>query len=381
MDMINKRPGLAALVAFIAGLLIGLVVLGWWLFPVQFTGADPAALLPQYQAAYIRNAAELYSFDNNQEKLRSSLSGWGGDALACELAQASADPGDRARLVAAATIVNGQGCTGLAASGDTGVAGTLAPDVAATVATGQEAADTGGSNLLPLLLLGLLLFLLLLAILYVWNRRRALLEGGEAGEPEYSRAAPVTKSTRPSMTGGSSTTAAAAPATVALPAEPMAVPIARFRTAYTRGHDTYDDAFSIENANGDFLGECGVGISETLGAAAPKNVTAFEVWLFDKNDIRTITKVIMSDHAFFDDALKAKLAPKGEPVLARESETIVLETATLIINAEITELDYGAAGDLPDASYFERFTIELSAWAKEGEAAAKPGEGEDLLRY
>ena len=112
MDMINKRPGLAALVAFIAGLLIGLVVLGWWLFPVQFTGADPAALLPQYQAAYIRNAAELYSFDNNQEKLRSSLSGWGGDALACELAQASADPGDRARLVAAATIVNGQGCTG-----------------------------------------------------------------------------------------------------------------------------------------------------------------------------------------------------------------------------------------------------------------------------
>ena len=381
MDIINKRPGLAALVAFIAGLLIGLVVLGWWLFPVQFTGADPAALLPQYQAAFIRNAAELYSFDNNQEKLRSTLSGWGGDALACELAQASVDPGDRARLVAAATIVNGQGCTGLAASGDTGITGTLAPDVAATVATGQEAADTGGSNLLPLLLLGLLLFLLLLAILYVWNRRRALLEGGEAGEPEYSRAAPVTKSTRPSMTG-SGTTAAAAPATVALPAEPMAVPIARFRTAYTRGHDTYDDAFSIENANGDFLGECGVGISETLGAAAPKNVTAFEVWLFDKNDIRTITKVIMSDHAFFDDALKAKLAPKGEPVLARESETIVLETATLIINAEITELDYGAASDLPDASYFERFTIELSAWAKEGDApAAKPGEGEDLLRY
>ena len=112
MDMINKRPGLAALVAFIAGLLIGLVVLGWWLFPVQFTGADPAALLPQYQAAFIRNAAELYSFDNNQEKLRATLSGWGGDALACELAQASVDAGDRARLVAAATIVNGQGCTG-----------------------------------------------------------------------------------------------------------------------------------------------------------------------------------------------------------------------------------------------------------------------------
>jgi len=376
MDIINRRPGLAALVAFITGLIIGLVVLGWGLFPVQFEGTDPSGLFPEYQAVYVRNAAELYSFDNNQEKLRSALAGWGGDALACELAQSSTDDGDRARLVAAATIANGSGCAGLVAGA------TVAPGATAVVPGAEGVAEEGGSNLLPLLLLGLLLFLLLLAILYVWNRRRALLEGGEVGEPEYGQPAPVAKSAaRPSM-AGTSAAAAAAPPTVALPAEPMAVPIARFRTAYTRGHDTYDDAFSIENANGDFLGECGVGISETIGATAPKNVTAFEVWLFDKNDIRTITKVIMSDHAFFDDALKAKLAPKGEPVLARENETIVLETATLIINAEITEMDYGAAADLPDASYFERFTIELSAWAKEGEgAAAKPGEGEDLLRY
>ncbi|MBP8948332.1 MAG: hypothetical protein KBG73_05780 [Candidatus Promineofilum sp.] len=378
MDIINQRPGLAALVAFIAGLIIGLVVLGWGLFPVQYSGSDPSGLVPNYQAIFIRNAAEVYSWDNNQEKLRLALSGWGGDALACELAQTPVDAGDQARLVAAATIVNGQGCAGLAAAPDT-----TAPGVTAALPGQEAAADAGGSNLLPLLLFGLLLFLLLLAILYVWNRRRTLLEGGEAGETEYAQPAPVAKSAhsaRPAMPG---TTAAAAPATVALSAEPAAVPIARFRTAYTRGHDTYDDAFSIENANGDFLGECGVGISETIGATAPKNVTAFEVWLFDKNDIRTITKVIMSDHAFFDDALKAKLAPKGEPVLARENETIVLETASLIINAEITEMDYGAAAELPDASYFERFTIELSAWAKEGEGAAtaKPGEGEDLLRY
>ena len=382
MDIINQRPGLAALVAFIAGLIIGLVVLGWGLFPVQYTGTDPSGLVPEYQAIFIRNAAEVYSWDNNQEKLRLALSGWGGDALACELAQTPVDAGDQARLVAAATIVNGQGCAGLAAAGVATV-----PGAAVTAVTGQEAAAaTGSSTLLPLLLGGLLLFLLLLAGLYVWNRRRTLLEGGEAGETEYAQSTPVAKSAsrpaaRPTMTG--TTAGAAAPATVVLSPEPAAVPIARFRTAYTRGHDTYDDAFSIENANGDFLGECGVGISESIGASAPKNVTAFEVWLFDKNDIRTITKVIMSDHAFFDDALKAKLAPKGEPVLARENETIVLETATLIINAEITEMDYGESSDLPDASYFDRFTIELSAWAKEGDYVAPQvaSDEEDLLNY
>jgi len=371
MDIINRRPGLAALVAFIAGLIIGLVVLGWGLFPVQYTGTDPSGLFPEYQAVFIRNAADLYSFDHDQEKLRSTLSGWGGDALACELASTSTDAGDQARLVAAATIVNGQGCTGLTAAPVATV-----PGVGATVAApNQESAtpEESGSNLLPLLLLGLLLFLLVLAILYVWNRRRVLAEGEEPGETTYSQPSPVAKSPRP--TYGATAAAAAV-------AEAVAVPIARFRTAYTRGHDTYDDAFSIENANSDFLGECGVGISETIGANAPKNVTAFEVWLFDKNDIRTITKVIMSDHAFFDDALKAKLAPKGEPVLARENETIVLETATLLINAEITEMEYGQAAELPDTSYFERFTIELSAWAKEGETALPaPGEGEDMLRY
>jgi len=374
MDIINRRPGLTALIAFIAGLLIGLVVLGWGLFPVQYTGVDPSGLVPEYQGMYVRNAAELYAFDNNQEKLRTALTGWGGDALACQMAQSSLDQAEQARFVAAATIVNGQGCTGLAA---------VAPGAVAPAPGAVAPAEEGSSNLLPLLLLGLLLILLTAAILYVWNRRRALLDGGESGTPEYVTTAPVAKSTRPTMPASSGVAAAAATAGAALTPEPSAVPIARFRTAYTRGHDTYDDSFSIENANGDFLGECGVGISETIGATTPKNVTAFEVWLFDKNDIRTITKVIMSDHAFFDEALKAKLAPKGEPVLARESETIVLETATLIINAEITEMDYGAAGEMPDASYFDRFTIELSAWAKEGDyaASASAGEGEDLLRY
>lgn len=77
MDIINQRPGLAALVAFIAGLIIGLVVLGWGLFPVEYTGADPSGLFDEYQATFVRNAAELYAFDNNQDKLRAALQGWG----------------------------------------------------------------------------------------------------------------------------------------------------------------------------------------------------------------------------------------------------------------------------------------------------------------
>jgi len=392
MDIINRRPGLAALVAFIAGLIIGLVVLGWWLFPVRYTGADPSGTFPEYQVIIVRNAAELYAFDNNQEKLRATLSGWGGDTVACEMAAASTDPADQQRLVAAATIVNGVGCGNLAAvPGVIPGAATAVPG-AATAVVPSATAEEGGMGTLQFLLIGTLLLLLLLAMFYVWNRRRALL-AGETDEENltYEDDAVEAKTARPTARpsfGRSGAAAATAARPTARPTTPAAadaspVPIARFRTIFTRGNDNYDDSFSIENANGDFLGECGVGLSETIGATTPKNVTAFEVWLFDKNDIRTITKVIMSDHAFFDEALKAKLAPKGEPVLARENETIVLETATLIINAEITEMAYGAGGDAPDASYFDRFIIELSAWAKEGDYVAPPAadEGEDLLRY
>lgn len=353
MELIERRPGPSVAVAFIAGLIIGLVVLGWWLFPVEWTDATPAQLAPAFQENYVRSVAETYSFDNNQDKVRTALSGWGGEAVACQMAATTTDPADAQRLTAVATVVNPQGCAGIGAPGDQ---------------------TDEGSNLLPTLLLLLLLLLLLGAILYVFNRRSALLGDGD-GEPAYDGGVgtiPPTASRRPSSS-----------ASAVDVQEPMPIPIARFRTNYARGHDTYDDSFSIENKNGDFLGECGVGISETIGADSPKNVTAFEVWLFDKNDIRTITKVIMSDHAFFDEAIKAKLAPKGEPVLAREHETIVLETASLIINAEITEMEYGDDGGLPENSYFDQFTIELSAWVKESDYGNQEavGDVDDMLNY
>ncbi|MFO7661427.1 MAG: hypothetical protein R6X18_02415 [Chloroflexota bacterium] len=367
MDIINRRPGLTALVAFIAGLVIGLVVLGWGLFPVQFEGTDPSGLFPQYRDIYIRNSAELFSFDSNQDKVRTALSGWGGDEYACQMAQTSLDPADQQRLIAAATVVNGQGCTGLAAPG---IGVTTGAPVAAPTDTESS------SNLLPLLLLGLLLLLLVAAILYVYSRRQVGFES--TGEEGYAAAPRGDKSASSSAPA----TAYGAPISASEP-QLTEVPIARFRTQYTRGYDTYDDTFSIENANGEFLGECGVGIADIVGATTPRSVTAFEVWLFDKNDIRTITKVIMSDHAFFDEAIKAKLAPKGEPVLARENETIVLETASLIINAEITDMEYGDGSDMPDASYFDRFTIEVTAWVKDSEnpGVAPVGGEEDSLNY
>jgi len=145
-------------------------------------------------------------------------------------------------------------------------------------------------------------------------------------------------------------------------------PIVQFMTTYLHGDDLYDDSFSIETASGEFLGETGVGISDTLDSSdAAKKVSAFEVWLFDKNDIRTVTKVLMSDYAFNNDDTRAKLAAKGEAVLAQPGSRFVLETASLRVQARVVDISYGS-GPFPPNSFMERITIELAAWQQSGGA-------------
>lgn len=349
MDFIKDRPGLSVLIAFIVGLIIGQTLFGWYLFPVEWTGAGPQDLDQAERDVYLLTVADAYSYQpGNTEVVNRALGNWPGAANAiCELRGRTADPAAQQRLDAIAMIQSGgQPCGALPADG--------------TLPTTPAEDD---SNLGTILALLLVLALVGAGIVVVLNRRSSMMAEDDNVDTYYDN---MPEST-PTMTGEEGVSA---------------VPIARFQSDYTYGRDNYDDSFSIENAGGEFLGECGVGIAESIGSDTPKNVTAFEVWLFDKNDIRTITKVVMSDHAFFDEALKAKLAPKGEPVLARENEVIVLETATLIINAEIKEMQYGA-GSLPPQSYFEGFSIELSAWAKEGDFDDPDieGQADQLLEY
>jgi hypothetical protein len=136
-------------------------------------------------------------------------------------------------------------------------------------------------------------------------------------------------------------------------------------TTYVLGDDLYDESFSIDTQAGEFMGEYGVGVSEAIGVGEPKKVTALEIWLFDKNDIKTATKVLMSKHAFNDPAIRSRLEPKGELVIVEPQVQVLLETATLQLLATVVDLEYGH-GPLPTDSYFERITLELAIWPRQG---------------
>ncbi len=322
--LLNERPLVSGLViGIIAGILLG-VLYAWQINPVKWTDASPTLLRDDFKSDYVKMTAELYAQTGLADVANGRLVTWpdGGLQYVCQVAQQTPGGPDKQKLLTLADAIQpGVDCEqAVAAAPAEEEAGSLLGRVGVVC----------GAGLLSILVVGGLFF-------FIYRR------GTRREEGEMQEGMPAA-----SLGAGAGRT----------------IPLAQFPTEFNIGHDTYDDSFSIETATGEFLGECGVGISEAIGIGSPKKVTAFEVWLFDKNDIRTVTKVIMSEHAYYDEALRAKLAPKGEAVLAKPDETIVLETASLIINARVVEMKYGT-GELPAQSFFERMVVELAAWAKE----------------
>ena len=324
------------LVALIGGIVLGLIlglVIGWGLWPVQWTNSTPSNLRSDFQSYYVLWVAERYEATGDLEEARSKLGVeyWKEGQLAETLERLAQEQGgqEAVRLRTLAQTLEEP-----------------AP-AAPTVSFWEKlrpAAMVCGVALLVVTFVG--------GVYLLVSRSRK------------SRAMPEEAGRGVGTAEGF------------LPSEQVSwgvegPPLSQFVTTYTLGDDHYDPSFSIELESGEFMGECGVGISETIGVGAPNKVTAFEVWLFDKNDIRTVTKVLMSDYAFHDEALHTKLAPKGEPVLAEVGKDVVLETKMLRVRARIVETEYGV-GNLPPDSFFERLTVELAAWARPGQEGTPP---------
>jgi hypothetical protein len=138
-------------------------------------------------------------------------------------------------------------------------------------------------------------------------------------------------------------------------------PVTQARTTYVRGDDLYDESFSIDTAAGEFLGEFGVGIAEASGVGSPKNVVALEAWIFDKDDIRTQTKVLISEFALNDPAIGRRLEYKGDLVEAQPGVQVLFETAKLQMLVKIIEVKY-TKGSFRDKSTFDLITLEFAVW-------------------
>jgi hypothetical protein len=331
MDAIReklKNPLVLGLVGFVVGLVIGLVVLGWWIWPVHWTDATPNELSYDWKVEFLRTSIQAYGQNGNTTEAQERYASLGADGQKAINAIAQDPKGISNELLADFSNV-------------------VAAAAPVTTPTSTAAAPIAKKSALPVLLVALcLLVLVLVAFLaYMFFFRKRLAGSGQQATPEEIA------ETRRQAGYTDYTTKGTEP------------PIGQFMASYKLGDDLFDDSFSIDSASGEFLGECGVGISETIGVGDHKKVTAFEVWLFDKNDIQTVTKVLMSAHAFNDGAIRQRLEAKGEPVLVEPGIETVLETQTLQLVARVADMSYGDSA-MPAESFFDHVLLELSVWSK-----------------
>ncbi|MCJ7624806.1 MAG: hypothetical protein MUO76_14995 [Anaerolineaceae bacterium] len=340
-----KKPLVVGAICLFVGVLIGWFVVGWGIWPVEWEDAGVQHLRSDLQEEYVRMMIESYAYNQDSHL---ALTRWkeigdnGSEILKVVQSDTKLKPQDIAAFSLLVDVSFSESPQSFEATQPFQTLQPYSSDVTA------EPDEEEKSKLSPVLMLAILCPLMLvigggLFYVLVIRRRPGLLKSGKS-HPETIGA------TQPSD----------------YYEEGEETPIAQFMTTYMLGDDLYDDSFSIDSPSGEFLGECGVGISEPIGVGDPKKVTAFEVWLFDKNDIQTVTKVMMSDHAFNEPSINQRLVSKGEPVLIEPAKHILLETATLQLEVRIVDMNYGE-GALPDNSFFERMTLELAVWPRMSE--------------
>jgi hypothetical protein len=317
-----KKPLYLGIVVGILGFVLGLFW-GWVIQPVKWINAEPSQLHQGYQEDFLRMTIDSYGNNGDANKALERYASLG-DSGKAVLNLIKQNPGSLD-----VTLIN--------------QFSTLMDSNAGLPSTQPETGSTGGTTLGQI---GLILLAIALIFIVIYAVYRFL-------KPSVKSVSPAQQASQLSrqveMTDYSSMG--------------EETPMAQYVTTYVIGDDLFDDSFSIDSSSGEFLGECGVGISETIGVGEPKKVSAFEVWMFDKNDIQTVTKVLMSEHTYNDPSAFQRLQSKGEPIVISQGLKMTLETATLQMIATVTDIEYGE-GALPENSFFNRVTLELAIWQK-----------------
>lgn len=341
-------------IRFMGGILIGLLIgliFAYWIMPVKWQDATPGHLHPEFQAYYVNAIAKEYQDTPNIERAK--------HMLGLKLDDPKANPWTRDEKTL-------QNAFNLAlerteSREDVVALANLARDIPVDLSPGEEPptaepVEPEAEEAEPRSKLGavvtvvgiLFIFLALAAIGFILVTKWR--------ENKQKSAAPADGTSRAAAYGRG-----AAEKTVAVDAEGEP-PLRSFTATYVIGDDFFNPSYSIERGS-EFLGECGVDISQSIGAGDPKKVTALELWLFDKSDIKTVTKVLASRYAYDDPAIRAELDGKGDVLLIKPGQEIILETTALKVRGKVEAAEY-AEGDLPSESFFKKVSIELSAWVK-----------------
>jgi len=351
----------SVVVAFAFGLLVGWFAIGWWAWPIKWTNAEPVDLRQPAREEYLMAVASDYAMSRDAEAALRRLASWPSaeeayreinDLAEYSQTQGQMEAAQRLRQLAAVLpVAVGQQPAQVPPS--MGYAKTLRSIVVAAAAIGLAA-------------LGLLLF-----------RRRGQAEPRSVSRPTAIDRADSAEADLETVDDDylvdveadqiESLVKPSAPERAESPiprflrrSESKREEAWAFDAVYAGEGMEFDQTFTLER-DGAYFGECGIGATTHL-PQKPEQVSALEVWLFDKSDIRTIAKVLVSEQLYQDDALMKELTVRGDPVLAIPGTTIALEGNSIQANVRIERVEY-LAGAAARAA-FSRVVLRIQATKK-----------------
>ncbi len=383
LDLIKEKlkvPRNLAIAAAVAGLVLGLII-GWVILPVKWTDASAEHLRADLRLDYLRNLITTYTLNGDKAKAIQLYGELGKQAEPTLKALLANNGFLSTEQITRFTTNLGIALPNSSTSSSASEPLTLQDGTVIKVDTGKDVAPAKKSSSLLWLGLGLLAILGIGAYLayrfYFQERAVAFGKPLDDDTSQYRAAQPAVRQPAAVPMRPAAEPIPVAPPEASQPApkptffgngkanngQSLVKPVAQFMSTYAFADDRYDESFTFDAPNGEFLGECGVSISDIIGVGEPKKISAFEIWLFDKNDVQTVTKVLMSKHSYEDPNTRQRLEIRGEPILAEPGKQFVLETATLRLEGRIVDIIYGDM-PLPEDSYFARSTVELAVYRK-----------------
>jgi hypothetical protein len=383
------------LVAFLVGLLVGWLVIGWALWPVTWKNTLPQDLRPAERQAYLLMVAESYAANGDTALAQERLASWPAAGLESDLTQlqsrlAGEDALQAQQIQALASVVG----SGLGAAAAQPVE--APPPAGASLLAGFQWRNLCTAGLWLLLVLGGIAAVVLLYRRWRASQVRERVPAprpapreqytwDEAGGRTPAEIAQDAKSTWPAedlersgaygsslppwdervegsvdeeqfapppraATGGAAqidrTAAGAAAVAAGTGRTPAAsVPtgaltkVSELRALYQMGEADYDEAFDIKDSDGAYIGECGVALVDPVGRGHDQ-AAALQVWLWDKSDPDTKVKVLMGEGAYRDTVLRDQLAKDHPSIAVKPGATFELDSYNLVLRGTVEKLDY-----------------------------------------
>ena len=142
--------------------------------------------------------------------------------------------------------------------------------------------------------------------------------------------------------------------------------VGQFEANYAFGIQTYDESFTINAADGELLGACGMGINESVDRAAANSdqVRLLDIWLYDRSAVRSVSQPLVSpgfDVSGLDDFADGSGSDSSPPLVVGPGLTCTLQSDHIVLECTIKSATFldGEQAPVPFRSVSASLAIYL----------------------